>query len=92
MRRRVADDGTTGTDKTSGTTELRVSDVPIVPSVSFATFSAAFTPGSVMVNVEPLPSADVTVMSPPIAFASWRQKARPSPVPPWRASLAFNCS
>src|SRR6266571_2666989 len=41
--------------------------------------------GTVTVNVEPCPGVLVTMMSPPQAATSFRQIARPRPVPPyWR--------
>jgi hypothetical protein len=39
------------------------------------------------VNTEPLPGSLVTVTSPPIIRARLREKARPSPVLPWRIRL-----
>src|SRR5215212_7231749 len=39
------------------------------------------------VNVEPLPSALSTLMSPPINRANCREMARPSPVPPYLADV-----
>ena len=90
----VGTDGTTGTDGTSVTSGTGVkSHVPLVPVVSVVSVvpvvpavsaPATLTFGSVIQNVEPLPSSESKVIAPPIASANWRHTARPSPVPPLR--------
>jgi len=49
-------------------------------------------PGSVRINLDPLPYSLWTEMSPPIIWANFLQSARPRPVPPYFvAVLASAC-
>ena len=54
--------------------------------------SAVFTSGMTTEKVEPFPRTDATSSLPPMALTSWLQIARPSPVPPLRASFAPTCT